>query len=162
MKRREGGNLVTAKPLTAAQRELRNAKRRNNKPVGRPSVYRKEMCQRAVELGKEGKTWTAIANHLGITRETIYAWIDTKPEFSYAMNLSRAMAMEWWEKTLQGQALGEIPGGSATAAIFAMKNQFPDDYKDRREVDHSGELKVVEVSFLGYDDAIDAEYEEVM
>jgi len=150
------------KPLTPAQREKKNASRRNGKPLGRPSVYRDDMCKTAIALGKKGKTWTAIANELGVSRETIYTWMDIHPNFLDAMKLSRGMAMQWWEQTLQGQALGELPGGSATAAIFAMKNQFPDDYRDRREVDHSGELKVVEVSFLGYDEAIEAEFEEVM
>jgi hypothetical protein len=101
-------------------------------------------------MGQEGKTWTAIAATIGVARETLYDWMDKKPDFSDAMKQSRHMAQLWWEDTLQGQSRGAFEGGNATAAIFAMKNQFPDDYRDRREhqVDTT---QTIELNFLGFD-----------
>lgn len=137
-------------------------KRKTTKSVGRPTGYRRTICPKVIQWGADGKTWTSIAALLGITRDTLYQWTERHPEFSDAMKLSRQLAQMWWEDTLAQQARGELPGGNATAAIFAMKNQFPDDYKDRREIEHTGELKLVEVDFMGFDeDAVEAEWEEI-
>lgn len=139
-------------------RSPRTAERKANPKsprTGRPSTYKPEYCQVAIELGKEGKTITAIANKIGVSRETLYSWMDYNPDFSDAIKLARQHAQEWWEETGQGQSRGRFEGSNATAMIFMMKNQFPDDYRDRREIDHSGELKIVELDFTGYDDSDD-------
>lgn len=137
---------MAASPLKAER--LAKAKPRTR---GRPTKYDPAYCAKAIELGKRGKTWTAIAAALGIARETLYAWSDTYPDFSDALKLARVHAQVWWEDTMQGQARGKYEGSNATAMIFAVKNQFPDDYRDRREIDHSGELKIVELNFEGFD-----------
>lgn len=124
-------------------------------PGGRPTDYNPDYCQVAIDLGAEGKTYTAIANNLCTSRETLYNWMDKHPEFLDAMKRSRALAMEKWEGILQAQALSGK--GNPTAAIFAMKNQFPDDYRDRREHKVEAEVGVFEINFTGYDD--DAEDE---
>lgn len=119
-------------------------------PAGRPSKYdAEEHCKLAVAHGTDGKTYTAIANAIGITRDTLYRWMDEHPEFSDAMKKSRELAMQWWEERMQSMALtGE---GNATAMIFAMKNQFPDDYKDRKEHKVEADLELYhELDFTGY------------
>jgi transposase-like protein len=119
--------------------------------MGRPSKYKEEFCELVVELGKEGKSYTAIAAEIGVVRDTLYDWMDVYPDFSYAMKRSRQEAQEWWEGVLRKQATGEAEtGASATAAIFAMKNQFPDDYRDKRELDV--DVGVFEIDFMGADD----------
>jgi hypothetical protein len=157
------GPKVKAKAKTKAKAKARaKAPAKKSNPVGRPTSYRPEYCTTVVHLGIEGKSYAAIANELGTTRETLYTWMEKHPEFLDAMKRSRLAAMQWWEDTLMDQARGRVIGGSTTAAIVAMKNQFPDDYKDRREVDVSGQLKVVTVDFVGFEeDAIDVEYEEI-
>lgn len=119
---------------------------------GRPTKYRVEMCDKVITLGEEGTTWTGIAVELKITRDTLYAWKDKHEEFSYALSRARISAQMWWEKRLRGQATDGV--GSATAAIFAMKNQFPDDYKDRKE--HRVEFPgFFEIDFQGYEEEDD-------
>lgn len=130
------------------ERDMPEAEKR---PIGRPSKYDPTYCEVAIRMGERGKTWTAIAAELGVVRDTLYNWMDEHDEFFDAMKASRHAAQQWWEDTLQMQARGELESGaSATAAIFAMKNQFPDDYRDRRE--HKVEANVVELDFLGYED----------
>jgi hypothetical protein len=75
------------------------------------------------------------------------------PEFSDTMKMARCLAQEWWEDTLAGQARGRYEGGSATAAIFAMKNQFPDDYRDRREhyVEVTDTVEIEYIDHVGYE-----------
>ena len=133
------------------------ALKRNQRKPGQPTKYRPEMCDKVIKAGKAGKSITAMANACGVHRETIYAWMETHPAFSDAINLARQYALEWWETSGQGQTRGRYEGANATSMIFMMKNQFPDDYRDRREIDHSGELKIVEVDFTGYEEDPDDE-----
>jgi hypothetical protein len=113
------------------------------------------MCDKVIKLGKQGKSITAMANACGVARETMYAWMDLYPDFSDAIKLARQHAMEWWETTGQGQSRGKYEGSNATSMIFMMKNQFPEDYRDRREIDHSGELRLVEIDFSGFEEDTD-------
>ena len=117
---------------------------------GRPTTYDPLYCDKVVDMGKEGLSWTAIASELGHARSTLYLWMDNHEEFSVAMKRARELAMGWWEKVLMGQATGKFDGKSATAAIFAMKNQFPDDYRDRKEHKIDAEVGVFEIDFQGY------------
>jgi transposase-like protein len=133
-------------------------KKEEVRPVGRPSEYEADFCGVALSLGKQGVSWTGIANELGFSRETLYRWIDTHPEFSDAMKRSRESAQAWWETTLRAQATGEA-NGSATSAIFAMKNQFPEDYRDRKEHQIDAEVGVFEIDFTGFDGNEEADAE---
>jgi hypothetical protein len=77
-------------------------------------------------------------------------------DFRQAMYRARDLAKSWWEAQLRQQSVD----GSTAATTFAMKNQFPDDYRDRREhrveVEEVGE---VVIDLTGYDEADDAEFE---
>lgn len=128
------------------------AKAPPKRPVGRPTKYKPEFCQTVVELAREGNSLTALAVQLGVTRQTLYEWQEVYPDFSDACTRAREAAMLWWDGVAKKQALGLTEGGSTGALMFMMKNQFPDDYRDRKEVKHDGDLKLVTVDFLGYVD----------
>ncbi len=124
-------------------------------PAGRPSSYKPEYCDIAIELGQQGETLAGIAAEIGVHRETLNNWRNEYPEFFDALNKARAHSQRWWEKTLMQQAREGT--GNATAAIFAMKNMFPDDYRDRKEHHIDAEIGVHEINFTGYhEDAEDS------
>lgn len=125
---------------------------------GRPSSYDPGYCDAVVEFGREGESLTGIAVKLGVSKQTVYNWMDEFPDFMDAIEKARACAQGWWEDTLKFQA--RSGKGSATAAIFAMKNQFPDDYRDRREIDLDGKIGVFEIDFTGYDEDTEDSTEE--
>jgi hypothetical protein len=106
--------------------------------VGRPSKYKPEYCEQALELGKAGKSKAQIAARLGVSRPTLDAWTEEHPEFLYAVNRARDLALAWWED--QGQDGLTADKFNATAFIFQVKNRFRDDYRDKHEVENSGEL----------------------
>lgn len=103
------------------------------RPVGRPTVYRPEMCQEVIELGAQGKSRAQIARTLGVDRATIAEWEKTKPEFTRAMVVSTDYSIAWWED--QGQAgihLGKNFNGFVYG--FQMRNRFRSEYVDKVDV----------------------------
>lgn len=109
--------------------------KRTPKKNGRPTKYREEMCERVIELGREGKTLAEMASDLDVDRATINDWAKTKPEFSRAIKAGIDAAQAWWESQGRLATFGGIDGFNATSYIFQMKNRFKEDWRDK--VDHA-------------------------
>lgn len=104
-------------------------------PAGQPTKYRPEMCDVILEHLSLGYSLTAAAGKAGIHKDTAYEYIKKHPQFSDAVKDGRAAGMALWEKRLTTQAL-KAPGNTA-AIIFAMKNLYQDDWRDKVETDHT-------------------------
>lgn len=112
---------------------------------GRPSEYKPEYCQKAIEHLAKGLSLRATAGELGISHDTIYDWQRKFPDFSDAIKEGIAKGEAFWEKIGMAGATGKIKNFSAAAWIFNMKNRFK--WTDRVEV--AGEdIKPI---ILGYD-----------
>jgi hypothetical protein len=103
--------------------------------AGRPSLYDPSFCDGVVPFMAQGYSTTALAGHLGVSRQTIYDWMGAHPEFLDAVKRGQAASSIWWENRLRDNA--EKGEGNATSAIFGLKNRAPDDWRDRREHDHT-------------------------
>jgi transposase-like protein len=128
-------------------------RKKNPQPGGRPTKYKSSMCDVAIECGRQGMTLAGIAAELDVSRDTLYRWRDEHPEFSDAIKKARDLAMSWWENTLRRQAT--MPnGGSTAAAVWAMKNQFREDYADRHELSgpDGGPVEVSQIQLVAPDD----------
>jgi hypothetical protein len=104
---------------------------------GRPSVYDPAFCEKVVELGKLGKSLVQIACALDVTRETIYAWMRDKPEFSDAMTRAKAHSQAWWEE--MGQAGLTMQGFNASLWAKNVSCRFREDYSEPKNVILSGD-----------------------
>jgi hypothetical protein len=101
-------------------------------PGGRPSKWSDAYVGEAKEFLAKGYSLTAFAGYIGVARDTIYAWSDQMQEFSDAIKVGRAKGQALWEERLSAQAAtGE---GNTAAMIFAMKNLYQDDWRERQEV----------------------------
>ena len=101
-----------------------------NNPVGRPSKYKPEFCEKVIEWGKEGASKAEIACNLCIHKDTLYEWDKQFPEFSDALKMAVQYSQVSWEKIGKAAVSGTIPNFNATTWIFNMKNRFSEDYKD--------------------------------
>ena len=101
--------------------------------VGRPSEYDPKYCDEVIELGREGKSKAQIAASIGVCRQTLDNWCNAHKEFMDAVNQARELALVWWEDL--GQEMVREGTGNATMFIFQTKNRFPDDYRDKREIE---------------------------
>ncbi len=89
---------------------------------GRPSKYRVEYCQEAIDFMKQGYSKEAFAGHIGTTKPAIYRWIKKHKEFRNAIKRAEVACQEFWESL--GIELVLAGQGNATAWIFNMKNRF--------------------------------------
>lgn len=92
----------------------------------------------------DGLTDTQIARNLGIGRTTFYKWKNEHPEFANALMLSRDVA----DREIENALYKAAKKGNITAMIFWLKNRKPDEWRDKRDPDLSGDLlaKVDEVT----------------
>lgn len=104
--------------------------------TGRPTDYRSEHCARVIELGRLGKSRAQIAADLDISRQTLDNWQTANPEFLEAMTRARDLSLAWWETA--GQEGIFERSFNAQAWGLQVRNRFPEDYRDKHELHHTG------------------------
>ena len=142
-----------AKRLKAAGQPKRRRVDRFSKPFrskpkpegyvfGRPTLYRPEYCQRAIDYMGQGYSVTALAGHLGMSKDAIYDWINHYPDFCHAVNMGRAARVA----ALEAKLLSTSQGVGVTAAIFALKNADPDEWQDRYHTESKVNVSIDQMS----------------
>lgn len=98
--------------------------------VGRPTKYKKEYCEVAINVMKRGFSKEAVAGHLHISKDTLYRWVNKHKEFSDAIKRGVEYSRIFWEEL--GIEMVTAGQGNSTAWIFNMKNRF--SWKDKKEL----------------------------
>lgn len=140
--------------------------------AGRPSSYKPEFAKQAEKLALLGATDQEMADFFEVDVRTVYRWKHDYGEFCQALKAGKEVADERVERSLYQKAIGYeqdevkifMPAGAespvyapyrakiapdTTAAIFWLKNRRKDDWRDKTEQEHSGN-----VAFTGLDVAI--------
>lgn len=107
--------------------------------MSRPSTYTDTMGREVINLMSTGLSLTAAMAELGYHRQTAYDWQEAHPEFSDAVKVGQAKRQLFLERRLLKD---EIAGPQVTSTIFALKNTGTGDWRDKQEVEHSGEMTV--------------------
>lgn len=110
-------------------------------PRGRPSKYKPEFCETVRKLGAQGRSYTQMARDLGVAKSTMQDWEAAHPNFRVALKEAREAAQAWWEDL--GMEMAQTGTGNPTAFIFQMKNRFRDDYRDKIDHAHKGDVSFV-------------------
>lgn len=116
--------------------------------TGRPSKYDPAYCEAVVECMGQGLSLTAFAASVDVCRQTVHNWMAENPEFLDAVNKAKAKRVAYLERRLLD---GEF-GARVTSHIFALKNADPEEWRDKREVEHSGDMTVRRADELTDDD----------
>ena len=87
---------------------------------------------------RNGLTDEQIAKNIGIGTRTLYDWRDKSPQITQALKRGKIHADFMVENALYKKALE----GNVTAQIFWLKNRKPEDWKDRRETEVTGNLNL--------------------
>lgn len=105
---------------------------------GRPSKYQATYCNEVIETMATGLSLTAFAGEIGVARSTINEWIDNHPQFSEAVRVAKAKRTLALERGM----LAAESGPAVTARMFALKNADPDEWREKREIEHSGAVQL--------------------
>lgn len=136
--------------------------RKPNTPIILEQWATEENLTRLKHWYREGLTDAEVAkNKLGICRTTFYKWLKECPEMRQAVNEGKAPVDDMVEDALLKRALGyeategrinedgskvmikkHIPSDT-TALIFWLKNRRRDRWRDKWEMEVTGELPVV-------------------
>lgn len=130
---------------------------------GRPTQYRAEFAEQATKLCALGATDQEMADFFKIDVRTIYRWKHDHEDFCQALKAGKDAADERVERSLYQRAIGYeqdevkifMPAGAkkpvhasfrakiaadTTAAIFWLKNRRRAEWRDKQDVEHSGDV----------------------
>jgi len=110
--------------------------------VGRPSKYSPEYADKLIEHMKRGLSFLSFAAEIGVAESTISLWAEKHPEFSEAKKEGFSKSRNFWEKLILAASAGKLPGANMTGIIFNLKNRFPKQWSDRKDVHMSGNMKL--------------------
>jgi len=106
------------------------------------SKYDPDYCRDLIEHMASGCSYATFGATIAVRFKTMKAWEKTHPEWAQAVELGQLTLMYTWEKIIIGQAQGTIKGLPATT-IFALKNYFPEKFKENMALQGSGNTIVV-------------------
>lgn len=132
-------------------------------PAGRPSKYSPDILPQVRFLAKKGCTDKDLAEFFEVNIDTIHEWKKKHPEFSDTLKEAKLEADSAVERSLFERATGyshpedkifqyegcpvvvptvkHYPPDTA-AAIFWLKNRKPEQWREKIEHEHSGEMDV--------------------
>jgi len=135
--------------------------------------YSKEIVEKICKHLKKGATITSACAAVGIHRDTLYDWMNSKSDVSDTIKKARAIPDQKVENALfrsatmkhrfkeqhfkavaKGEKIKMIPEKTVTkiippnvtAQIFWLKNRMPEDWKDKTEHEHSGGVIIKVIS----------------
>ena len=91
------------------------------RPGGRPTLYRREMCDRLVDAMAGGLTAEAAAARIGISARSLFNWQKEHPEFLQAIQEGRQRSQLWWEERALAMASGEA--GNTQIVMLGLRNR---------------------------------------
>ena len=107
--------------------------------MGRPTKYKKEMCEVVIELMREGASQEEVIGSLDISKDTYYRWREEHEEFSDAIKRGVRLSQTWWER--QGRISLKDREFNYTGWYMNMKNRFK--WADKQEVKNEGNITIV-------------------
>ena len=108
------------------------------RPIGRPTLYRPELCDQIIEAMGEGLSLEAAAASCGIGPRTAFTWQAQHDEFRQAVEEGRTKSLLFWERRAIALSKGEA--GNAAVITLGLKNRSraASGWHDAQRLEHSG------------------------
>lgn len=94
-------------------------------------VFKPEMCDQLIEMGKKGFSQKMMWSELGISKGVAEEWKKKHSEFADALDMALVHSQGHWERELLAN-VGNKNFNSRLAEI-ALRGQFQQDYRETRE-----------------------------
>lgn len=110
------------------------------KKIGRPSKYDPALCDKVIELGRQGKSVEQISSDLGWHYKTLLYWAETHPEFLEAMELAKQYEMAYWEELATKHIVEDPRGPKLNTGLWSrsMAARFPKKYRENSKIEVTG------------------------
>ncbi len=110
--------------------------------VGRPSEFKQEYCDQLINHMASGLSFEAFAGFLSVSKQTLYNWADANSEFLDAKRIGTEKCRLYWEQLGVEHIVNSDKTSLNTGVyVFNMKNRFPEEWKDKKEVDNTHDFK---------------------
>ena len=103
-------------------------------------VFKPEMCQRIIEMGKEGASQKMMFAEIGINKGVADTWKKNHPEFADALDSAVTNAQAYWEREILANVNNK--GFNSRLAEIALRGQFQQDYRETRDTKIDAKLEV--------------------
>ena len=90
------------------------------------------MCQRIIEMGKEGASQKMMFAEIGINKGVADTWKKNHPEFADALDSAVTNAQAYWEREILANVNNK--GFNSRLAEIALRGQFQADYRETRDI----------------------------
>jgi len=104
-------------------------------------TFTKEMADTLLDLGKQGASQKSMYAAIGISKATAAKWKQEDPYFAETMDLATTYGQSFWEMMLLANI--DNKNFNSRVAEIALRGQYPDDYKDNREIKANIKQEVV-------------------
>lgn len=94
--------------------------------------FTQEMANTLLDLGKQGASQKSMYAAIGISKATAAKWKQEDPFFAETMDLATTYGQSYWEMMLLANI--DNKNFNSRVAEIALRGQYPDDYKDNREI----------------------------
>jgi hypothetical protein len=100
------------------------------------------MCDRIIELGKEGASQKMMFADIGINKGVADTWKKNHPEFADALDSAVTNSQAYWEREILANVNNKA--FNSRLAEIALRGQFQSDYRETRDtkIDVKAEIKV--------------------
>lgn len=103
--------------------------------LGRPTKYKHEYCQEAIDFMRKGKSIVQLSAYIDVPVRTIYQWESDNDEFSHALKRARELSQAHWETELEGMMyMGKEINAPLVKLYFANRFGWSDKQEVKQEV----------------------------
>lgn len=99
------------------------------------------MAKTILELGQQGASQKSMYAAINISKATAAKWKQEDPLFAETMDMATTYGQSYWEMMLLANI--DNKAFNSRVAEIALRGQYPDDYKDSREIKANIKQEVV-------------------
>ena len=104
------------------------------------------MAKTVLELGQHGASQKAMYSAIGVSKATAAKWKQEDPFFAETMDMATTYGQSYWEMMMLANI--ENKAFNSRVAELALRGQYPEDYKDNREIKANVKQEVA-IDFVG-------------
>nr|BFD33633.1 hypothetical protein GTC16762_32520 [Pigmentibacter ruber] len=105
---------------------------KNPKGSGRKKLFQEKYHEEIIQTMKKGQGVSFFAAKIGVSKQTIYNWINENVEFKESFEIAQTACQAFWENLALNNAV--TAKGNGNQIQYQMSKRFRDDYADSSQI----------------------------